>query len=237
MLSTPPFAPKVAQWLADLGIAHADDVRQINPCRAFLLLKQHANGITQTVFWQLVALVEGCSVAQLSPQQRVFWQTQLRDCPPVAVFPPRDEMNYFMQFALQQAAQAAKLGEIPVGAIVVHRGNIIAQAHNSCVSQHNVSHHAEILALAQAGQVLQNYRLNDCDVYVSLEPCAMCASAILQARIRRLIFAAPEPKTGAAGSVLDLFAMKNWNAHTAVLGGVLADESRQLLQDFFQSKR
>lgn len=237
MLSTPPFAPKIAQALANLGIAHSDDVRQINPCHAFLLLKQSMGGITQTVFWQLVAVAENCTVHQLSTEQRAFWQTQLRDYPPVAVFPPEQEMAHFMHLALQQAIQAAELGEIPVGAIVVHQGKVIAQAHNQCVSQHNVSQHAEIRALAQAGQSQQNYRLNDCDLYVTLEPCAMCASAIMQARIRRLIFAAQEPKTGAAGSVLNLFTMKNWNAHTAILGGVLAQESRQLLQDFFQARR
>lgn len=237
MLSTPPFAPKIAQALANLGIVSAENVRQINPCHAFLLLKQSMGGITQSVFWQLVGVAENCAAAELSPEQRAFWQTQLRDYPPVAIFPAHDEMANFMQAALQQAVQAAKLGEIPVGAVVVHQGKIIAQAHNQCVSQHNISHHAEILALAQAGQAQQNYRLNDCDLYVTLEPCAMCASAILQARVKRVIFAAPEPKMGAAGSVLNLFAMKNWNAHTAVLGGVLADEARQLLQDFFQARR
>ncbi|MDO4433558.1 MAG: tRNA adenosine(34) deaminase TadA [Alysiella sp.] len=237
MLSTPPFAPKIAQTLASLGIANADDVRQINPCHAFLLLKQSLHGVTQSAFWQLVGIAENIAPHTLSPEQRAFWLAKLRNYPPVAVFPPPDEMAFFMRHALQQAHQAARLGEIPVGAVVVRGGAIIAQAHNLCVSQHNVSHHAEILALAQAGQVLQNYRLNDCDVYITLEPCAMCASAILQARVQRVIFAANEPKMGAAGSVLNVFTMKNMNAHTAILGGVLADEARQILQDFFQSRR
>ena len=142
-----------------------------------------------------------------------------------------------MQAALVQAALAAEAGEVPVGAVVVHCGNIVAQAYNRCVADCNVSHHAEILALAQAGQVLGSYRLNECDVYVSLEPCAMCASALMQARVARVIFAASEPKTGAAGSVVNLFANKVLNAHTAVLGGVLADEAQAILQQFFQSKR
>jgi hypothetical protein len=101
----------------------------------------------------------------------------------------------------------------------------------------NISHHAEIQALAAAGQVLGNYRLNECDVYVSLEPCAMCASAMIQARVARVVFAAHEPKTGAAGSVLNLFSNNQLNQHTAMLGGLLADEAKQQLQAFFRLRR
>ena len=143
----------------------------------------------------------------------------------------------WMRLALQAAHEAAARGEVPVGAVVVHRGEIIAQAHNRCVADCSISHHAEIQALAAAGQALGNYRLNECDVYVSLEPCAMCASAMIQARVARVVFAAHEPKTGAAGSVLNLFANKQLNQHTAILGGVLADEAKQQLQAFFRLRR
>ena len=177
------------------------------------------------------------NVSELSNGERAEWQQKLQEMPPVAVFPPLEEQQKFMQAALVQAALAAEAGEVPVGAVVVHRGNIVAQAYNRCVADCNVSHHAEILALAQAGQVLGSYRLNECDVYVSLEPCAMCAGALMQARVARVIFAASEPKTGAAGSVVDLFANKVLNAHTAVSGGVLADEAQAILQQFFQNKR
>ena len=176
-------------------------------------------------------------MSELSGGERAAWRRKLQEIPPVAVFPPLEEQQKFMQAALVQAALAAEAGEVPVGAVVVHRGKIVAQAYNRCVADCNVSHHAEILALAQAGQVLGSYRLNECDVYVSLEPCAMCASALMQARVARVIFAASEPKTGAAGSVVDLFANKALNAHTAVSGGVLADEAQAILQQFFQNKR
>ena len=236
-LTTPPLASKVIQALAQLNVHTVQDVQAMNPCRTFLLLKQVGLGVTQSVFWQLVALGSLKTVQQLSPQEREYWAQQLRETPPVALFPPQDEMAQWMRAALFQAAEAAKLGEVPVGAVVVHHGKIIATAYNRCVIDYNISHHAEIQALAAAGQALGNYRLNECDVYVSLEPCAMCASAMIQARVARVVFAAHEPKTGAAGSVLNLFANKQLNQHAAILGGVLADEAKQQLQAFFRLRR
>ena len=236
-LTTPPLAPKVVAVLAGLQINTVEDVQAACPCRVFLLLKKSGLSVTLSVFWQLVALSLQKNVSELSGGERAAWQQKLQEMPPVAVFPTLEEQQRFMQAALVQAALAAEAGEVPVGAVVVHCGNIVAQAYNRCVADCNVSHHAEILALAQAGQGLGSYRLNECDVYVSLEPCAMCASALMQARVARVIFAASEPKTGAAGSVVNLFANKVLNAHTAVLGGVLADEAQAILQQFFQSKR
>lgn len=236
-LTTPPLAPKVVTVLADLQIYTVEDVQAACPCRVFLLLKKSGLSVTLSVFWQLVALSLQKHVSDLSDGERAAWQKKLQEMPPVAVFPPLEEQRGFMQAALVQATLAAEAGEVPVGAVVVHRGKIVAQAYNRCVADCNVSHHAEILALAQAGQVLGSYRLNECDVYVSLEPCAMCAGALMQARVARVIFAASEPKTGAAGSVVNLFANKTLNAHTAVSGGVLADEAQVILQQFFQKKR
>ena len=236
-LTTPPLAPKVVAVLADLQIYTVEDVQAACPCRVFLLLKKSGLSVTLSVFWQLVALSLQKHVSDLSDGERAAWQKKLQEMPPVAVFPPLEEQRGFMQAALVQAALAAEAGEVPVGAVVVHRGKIVAQAYNRCVADCNVSHHAEILALAQAGQVLGSYRLNECDVYVSLEPCAMCAGALIQARVARVIFAASEPKMGAAGSVVNLFANKTLNAHTAVSGGVLADEAQVILQQFFQKKR
>lgn len=237
LLSTPPLAPKVVHTLAQCGVLTLADLQAKNPCVAFLLLKDSGLSVTQSVFWQLVALCSLKTVHELSEAEKQFWQTQLRNTPPVAQFPAQEIMHNFMREALVQAGLAAQMGEVPVGAVVVHESNIIARAHNRCVADCNISHHAEIQALAVAGQVLGNYRLSDCDVYISLEPCAMCASAIMQARVRRVIFAAREPKTGAAGSVINLFANKQLNAHTAVLGGVLNDEAQAQLQDFFRQRR
>ena len=225
-LTTPPLAPKVVEKLAQWGILSVADLCELNPCHAFLLLKQSGLTVTKSVFWQLVALCE-----------QTNWQEKLNSYPPVALFPTDEHMAENMRVALAQARLAAQIGEIPVGAILLHQGKIIAQAHNLCVAGHSVCQHAEIQVIEQSGKILQNYRLDECDLYVTLEPCAMCAGAIVQARIRRLIFAAPEPKMGAAGSGLNIFANKRLHSHTAVKSGILADESKAILQQFFQQKR
>ena len=143
----------------------------------------------------------------------------------------------FMRLALTQAEQAARLGEVPVGAVVVCDGEVIGHGHNAPISQHDPSAHAEIQALRSAATRLGNYRLDNCTLYVTLEPCAMCVGAMLHARLQRVVYGAPEPKTGAAGSVLNLFTQPQLNHHTSVQGGVLADACAQLLQTFFQERR
>jgi tRNA(adenine34) deaminase len=142
-----------------------------------------------------------------------------------------------MQVALAEARAAMAAGEVPVGAVVVKDGQIIATGRNSPIDAHDPTAHAEIVALRAAAKVLGNYRLDDCELYVTLEPCAMCSGAMLQARLKRVVFAATEPKTGAAGSVLNLFAEARINHQTAVQGGVLAEESTALLQTFFGERR
>jgi tRNA(adenine34) deaminase len=142
-----------------------------------------------------------------------------------------------MQLALAQAQIAAAQGEVPVGAVVVKDGHVIASACNAPVASNDPCAHAEILALRAAAQALGNYRLDGCELFVTLEPCAMCASAALQARIQRVVYGAAEPKTGAAGSVLNLFTTPQLNHHTQLLGGVLAKPSAVLLRTFFQQQR
>lgn len=143
----------------------------------------------------------------------------------------------FMGQALALARQAADAGEVPVGAVLVHQGVVIATGHNAPIGSHDPTAHAEIRALRDAASRLGNYRLEDCELYVTLEPCPMCAGALLHARLKRVVFGAPDPKTGAAGSVLDLFANTQLNHQTQVQGGVLATECGALLQAFFQRKR
>ena len=142
-----------------------------------------------------------------------------------------------MQQALVQAQLAGSAGEVPVGAVVVKNGEIIASAYNAPIALNDPCAHAEILALRTAAKVLGNYRLDGCELFVTLEPCAMCSGAMLQARLQRVVFGATEPKTGAAGSVLNLFALPQLNHHTQVTGGVLAEESATLMAEFFQHKR
>ncbi len=143
----------------------------------------------------------------------------------------------FMREALSLAQQAADLGEVPVGAIVVKDGVIVGRGSNAPIGSHDPSAHAEILALRDAAKNIGNYRLVDCSLYVTLEPCAMCAGAIQHARIGQLVFGAKDPKTGACGSVVNLMAEDKLNHHTDVVAGVLENECGQLLSDFFKQRR
>lgn len=143
----------------------------------------------------------------------------------------------FMELALAQAHTAMIAGEVPVGAVVVRNGQVIAVGCNAPIGQHDPTAHAEIAALRAAAKVLGNYRLDDCDLFVTLEPCAMCAGAMLHARIKRLVFGAADPKTGAAGSIVNLFSEPRLNHQTEVQGGVLADQCTSFLQNFFKRKR
>jgi tRNA(adenine34) deaminase len=143
----------------------------------------------------------------------------------------------FMLAALDQARKAQAAGEVPVGAIVVKDGEIIGVGFNAPIGRHDPTGHAEILALRDAANRLSNYRLPSCDLYVTLEPCAMCVGAMLHARIARLIYGAADPKTGACGSVLDLFSEPRLNHHATVTAGVMAEECGALLREFFAAKR
>ena len=143
----------------------------------------------------------------------------------------------FMALALDQAQAAAAAGEVPVGAVVVKDGCVIATGRNAPIARHDPTAHAEITALRAAALALGNYRLDGCTLYATLEPCAMCSGAILHARLARVVFGALEPKTGAAGSVLNLFAQPQLNHHTTVQGGVLAPACSAVLQDFFAQRR
>ena len=142
-----------------------------------------------------------------------------------------------MRLALAEARAAAAAGEVPVGAVVVHGGRVIATGRNAPIGQHDPTAHAEIAALRAAARALGNYRLDGCTLYVTLEPCAMCAGAMLHARLARVVFGAPDPRTGAAGSVLDVFGQARLNHQTVVQGGVLAEEGGQLLRAFFEARR
>jgi tRNA(adenine34) deaminase len=142
-----------------------------------------------------------------------------------------------MRLALDQAHNAWLVGEVPVGAVILRDGQVIATGYNRPITTHDPTAHAEVVALRHAAQLLQNYRLPECELYVTLEPCAMCAMALLHARLKRVVYGAADPKTGAAGSVLDVFAYPALNHQTAVTGGVLAGASGVLLRDFFAERR
>jgi len=158
--------------------------------------------------------------------------------------PPYGEQNQqslrdiqFMQAAYQQALLAWNEGEVPVGAVVVKDGVIIASGYNRPIGKHDPTAHAEIMALRAAAELIGNYRLPGCELYVTLEPCMMCAGAMMHARLARVIYAASDPKTGVAGSLLNVFEHGQLNHHTQVTGGVFADECGSLLRDFFAHRR
>lgn len=150
---------------------------------------------------------------------------------------PAHDDAHWMSLALAQARAAMAAGEVPVGAVLVKSGALVASGRNAPVAGHDPTAHAEIAALRNAAQALGNYRLDGCELFVTLEPCAMCAGAMLHARLARVVFGAADPRTGAAGSVLDLFARPELNHQTAVQGGVLAGECAELLQEFFRGRR
>ncbi|RYF02932.1 MAG: tRNA adenosine(34) deaminase TadA, partial [Oxalobacteraceae bacterium] len=143
----------------------------------------------------------------------------------------------YMGLALAEARKAWQEGEVPVGAVVVKDGEVIATGYNQPIGRHDPTAHAEIMALRAAAAKLGNYRLPGCELYVTLEPCAMCSGAMMHARLARVVYAAGDPKTGVCGSVLDLFALEELNHHTRVDGGVLADEAAAMLRGFFAERR
>ena len=147
-----------------------------------------------------------------------------------------DDARY-MQLALEQARHAWDLGEVPVGAVVVKDGEVIAVGYNQPIGRHDPTAHAEVRALRAAAEKLGNYRLPGCELYVTLEPCVMCSGAMLHARLARVVYGAGDPKTGACGSVLNLFEQPALNHQTAIVGGVLADECGDFLRRFFAERR
>jgi tRNA(adenine34) deaminase len=153
---------------------------------------------------------------------------------PPAVF-PRDEE--FMRLALREAAKALAHDDVPIGAVVVHRDEVIGVGHNERELLEDPTAHAEVLALRQAAAHLGSWRVLDCTLYVTLEPCAMCAGAIVLARVPRVVYATTDPKAGAAGSVMDVLDHPRLNHRPEVVGGLLADEAAELIVGFFRSRR
>lgn len=147
----------------------------------------------------------------------------------------RDE--FFMRHALACAQQAYDAGEVPVGAVVVHQNRVIASGYNHPIGLNDPTAHAEVQALRAAAQILQNYRMPECELYVTLEPCLMCTGAMFHARLARVVFGASDYKTGVAGSVMNVYTHEQLNHHATVVGGVLEEETREVLQRFFRERR
>jgi tRNA(adenine34) deaminase len=236
-LTSPPLPPRALVWLEQQGITTRQHLNEHGVVTLYLQFKAAGQSVTTRLLFALEAAARGRHWNELDEHDKAALKAQLAAHPPVRLSPPQDEAQRFMTRALQLADEAARHGEVPVGAVVVKDGIIIGEGHNQPVGRCDPSAHAEMQALRQAGQHLGNYRLSGCDLYVTLEPCPMCSGAMLHARIDRVIYAAADAKTGAAGSVIDLFAERRLNPHTACFSGVLAAEAAARLSDFFRQKR
>ena len=237
MLSSPPLPPNAIRWLATLNIHSRAELQAVGAVRAYLLLKAAGHSATERLLFALEAAVRGEHWSALNDADRAALRAAAANHSPVRPLPPRAEQAAFMAEALALAAEAARHGEVPVGAVVVHQGQIIGRGYNQPVNSHDPSAHAEMVALRDAAARLGNYRLHGCQLYVTLEPCAMCAGAILHSRLDHVLYGAAEPRTGAAGSVLNLFAERRLNHHTAVDGGIESAAATALLTDFFAQRR
>ncbi|SME99475.1 tRNA adenosine(34) deaminase TadA [Pseudogulbenkiania subflava] len=236
-LSSPPLPPNTLSHLAALGITSRDALRAQGVVHVFLLLKAAGHTVTQRLLFALEAAARGVHWQELDDTDRAQLLRVLHDHPPVRLPPSAAEAARFMAEAIGLAEAAAAQGEVPVGAVVVHEGSIIGRGFNRPVSSHDPSAHAEMVALREAAAALGNYRLNGCDLYVTLEPCPMCGGAILHSRLDRVIYGATDPKIGAAGSVLNLFNERALNHQTALFGGVEAEACGRLLSEFFRQRR
>lgn len=229
--------PKARQWLAQLGIVSPEQLRQLGAPAVFQALHRRHFPVNRRLLWGLLAIERGCHWSDLTDEEKQYsWQAVQQGFPPLMP----DELpvaEQAMGLALAQARQAQAVGEVPVGAVVMQGETLIAVGHNLPRQQHDPTAHAEIVALRRAAEKLANYRLQDCTLYVTLEPCVMCAGAILHARLQRVVFGAYDDRAGAAGSVCNVFAMPVLNHQTAVSGGILATPCRELLQQFFAQRR
>ncbi|KMJ54102.1 cytidine deaminase [Vogesella sp. EB] len=236
-LLSPPLPPAAIRWLHALDISDRPTLAQYGAARAYALLKAAGHTVTLKLLYALEAAIRGVHWSQLDDDDRLWLRTALAQLPPQRPLPPLAERQRFMALARELAQQAAAEGEVPVGAVVVRNGEVIGRGYNRPCASHDPSAHAEMLALRDAAANLGNYRLAGCQLYVTLEPCPMCSGAILHARIDHVLFGALDAKTGAAGSVLNLFAETKLNHQTAIDGGIDAESCAGLLADFFRQRR
>lgn len=236
-LSSPPLPPRAISWLAELGIHSAESLAATGPATAFLQLKAAGHTVTERLLFALAAAASGRHWNELTQREKDELLTILRSHPPVRLPPAPAEITRFMALARELAEQGQAQGEVPVGALIVKDGEIIGRGFNCPIASHDPSAHAEMQALREASRRVGNYRLSGCDVYVTLEPCAMCSGAILHARLDRVIFGARDDKTGAAGSVVNLFNERKLNSHTALFGMVEAEACAAQLSAFFRERR
>ncbi|UTH72630.1 tRNA adenosine(34) deaminase TadA [Chromobacterium sp. IIBBL 290-4] len=236
-LSSPPLPPAALEWLAIQNIQTRQQLLDCGVVTAFLKLKAAGHTVTRRLLFALEAAARGGHWRDLTEADKAALLKQLTEHPPVSLPPAAEERARFMSLARRLAEQAAAEGEVPVGAVVVKNGEVIGQGYNQPIGRHDPSAHAEMLALREAAARLGNYRLDGCDLYVTLEPCPMCSGAILHSRIARVVYGARDAKTGAAGSTINLFSDRKLNHHASIFGGVDAEACASQLSAFFQARR
>ncbi|MFH4354061.1 MAG: nucleoside deaminase [Neisseriaceae bacterium] len=226
----------LALKLSSLQIISQRDLVREGALFVFARLRALYPGLTHSVLWRLYAVEQGLCMEAITSDVKQSLVDEIKKVPINRVFPHPSEMQYYMELALREANKAFEMQEVPVGAVIVQNQRVIATGYNQCLSGCYVGNHAELLAIKSASERLSNYRLENCDLYVTLEPCMMCTGAILQARVARVVYATAESKSGMVES-FDCRTYRHMNHHTAFLGGVLADESRALLANFFSTRR
>jgi len=225
---------ELRRWLVDTGfVVRTDRGTEYRRGHMPEWLAQAASQINAETLAGRVVVARGSDAAQQAWLARTAQAVEVTET--LLATSADDEL--FMRLALDQAHNAWTLGEVPVGCVIVKDGQIVATGFNQPIGNHDPSAHAEIQAMRAAAQVLGNYRLSHCDLFVTLEPCAMCAGAMQHARIRRVVYGAADPKTGACGSVVDLFSEEKLNHHATVRAGVLATECASVLSEFFAQRR
>lgn len=223
--------------LKSIGIDDIATLNKLGAVKVFLLLRKSKMTVTNSILWKLDSVARGVSLVDIDEFRKNKLLMDVKNSPPVDLFPDIHVMKKFMNEALNEAKIALAHNEVPVGSVIVYKNTIISRAYNQTIYKNSIENHAEIIAIRKASDYLKSYRLDECDIYVTLEPCIMCAGAIINSRIRRLIFGLQDFKTGVAGSVINIFENSKLNKFTSVLFGINKTESKKLLQHFFGKLR
>lgn len=222
--------------LGQIGISSLDELMAIGYLEVFSRLRLTLSGISFKELFILYSLVNRIEYKELTEGLKSDLIKEFKGLSPRYKLLPPETINNYLAIAEELAYQAKNAGEIPIGAIIVENDQIIGRGFNQTRSHNDILAHAEIQAIREAQDFKQNFRLNDCDLYVTIEPCLMCSGAIINSRIRRLIFGAREPKTGACVSQFQIFNNSNVNHHCEIIGPVDQDKYSQPLSEFFQFK-
>lgn len=222
--------------LCQIGINNLDELMTIGYLEAFSRLRLILSGISFKELFLLYSLVKQIGYKDLTEDLKSGLIEEFRQLPPRHKPLAIETINKYLMIAEELAYQAKSVGEIPIGALIVENDQIIGRGFNQTRSHNDILAHAEIQAIREAQKIKQNFRLNNCDLYVTIEPCLMCSGAIINSRIRRLVFGAREPKTGACVSQFQSFNNIEVNHHCEVIGPVDQDKYSQLLTDFFRNK-